>query len=439
MELLIVFSVFVACMAAALIFDVTMLLPLGIGFILFAGLSLRRGFTLKQVLGFAKESLRDSFIVVGILLLIGCLTGMWRLSGTVAYFVTLGVSAIPPKVFVLAAFLLSAVMSYALGTSFGVTATAGVILMSIARAGGVDPVLTAGAVMSGVYVGDRGSPAASSGNLVAVLTHTDMRRNVRDMLKCSIVPFALCCVIYALLSLGSPMESMDTGIMNMLGEEFELVWYCLVPAVLMIVLPFCGLSVKWSMAVSLASSFAVSLFVQNESLLSCLRAMTVGYEAENAELSAMLSGGGIVSMLEICGILIISCSYGSIFENTGMLFSVNEKVGRLSDKIGRYPVMLILGALVSALFCNQTIGAMMQSNLSSGLYREDESYDKMIDMENSVILEAGLVPWCIACSVPLAMLGVGVSTVPLAFYLWLVPLWWLIRTKTKKTKTSEQI
>lgn len=432
MELLAVFIVFAVCMAAALIFDITMLLPLAVGFVLFVGLSLHRGYSLRQVMGFAKGSLKESFIVVGILLLIGCLTGMWRLSGTVAYFVTLGVSAIPPRVFILSAFLLSAIMAYALGTSFGVTATAGVILMSIARAGGVDPVLAAGAVMSGVYVGDRGSPAASSANLVSVLTHTDMRKNVREMLKCSIVPFGICCIIYALLSLRTPMESADTDVINMLGEEFELVWYCLIPAVLMLVLPFCGMSIKLSMAVSLLSSVAVAVFAQHADFSTCLKAMVTGYEAKNAELSPMLAGGGIMSMLEICGILTISCSYGGIFENTGLLAPVNDRIARASEKIGRFPVMLLLGAAVSALFCNQTVGTIMQSNLSAELYGADENGDKMIDMENSVILEAALVPWCIASSVPLAMMGVGSRTLLLSFYLWLVPVWWLIRRKTKK-------
>ena len=56
----------------------------------------------------------------------------------------------------------------------------------------------------------------------------------------------------------------------------------------------------------------------------------------------------------------------------------------------------------------------------------------MLDMENSVIVLAGLVPWCIASSVPLAMLGAGASSLPAAVYLWLVPLWWAVRNRKKK-------
>ena len=430
MDVLIAFLLFAAGMTACLILNITMILPLALGFVLFSGAVLRRGFSAKEILSFALESLKDSFIVIGILLLIGCLTGMWRLSGTVAYFVTAGVSVIPPRLFLLAAFLLASAMSYALGTSFGVTATAGVILMSIARAGGVDPVLAAGAILSGVYVGDRGSPAASSGNLVAVLTHTDMRKNVREMLRCSVVPFLICCAAYGFLSARSPMQSVSSGILEMLGSEFTLHWLCIVPAVLMIVLPFCGLSIKLSMAVSLVSSALAALFIQHAGVGECLRAMLLGYETQRAELADVLSGGGVFSMLEVSVILIISCSYGSIFQRTGLLDGVNRFVGAAAERLGRFAVMLLLSVSISGIFCNQTIGVIMQSNLASGLYGDSDSEKtaKMLDIENSVILVSGLVPWCIACSVPRAMLGVGAGAVPYAFYLWLVPLWWLIRS-----------
>lgn len=424
------FLLFTLSMALSLITDLTMIIPLAVGFFLFSAVAVRRGFSFRTVLGFAAESLRESFIVIRILLLIGCLTGMWRLSGTVAYFVTLGISVIPARLFLLAAFLLAAGMSFALGTSFGVTATAGVILISIARAGGVDPVLASGAILSGVYVGDRGSPAASSGNLVAVLTHTDMRKNVRIMLKTSLIPFLICCVIYYFLSFRAPMSTIDTSVLEQLEGEYSLKWYCIIPAVLMILLPFCGLSIKLSMAVSLAVSAAVSFAVQKCGFAECVSAMVAGFAPRNDKLADMLSGGGIISMLEVCVILLISCSYGSIFRETGLLSGVNRKLGSLAERLGRFPVMLLLGFGVSALFCNQTIGAIMQSNLSDGLYGESENENnrKMIDMENSVILIAGLVPWCIASSVPLSMLGAGAESLPFGFYLWLVPLWWFVVT-----------
>lgn len=434
MELAVSFLMFIAAMAVCLVLDVTMVLPLSIGFVLFTWTAVRKGFALKQVLNFAKESVGESLIVVRILMLIGCLTGLWRISGTVAYFVTLGISVIPPAVFLLAAFLLAAIMSFALGTSFGVTATAGVILISIARAGGINPILAAGAIFSGVYVGDRGSPAASSGNLVAVLTHTDMRRNVREMLKTSVLPFLLCCVLYLGLSAFAPMQHMDTRITDSLGAEFTLSVWCLVPAVLMIVLPFCGVQIKYSMLLSLAASFGVTLLVQERSLMDCLRTLVLGFTPTNPDLDTMLSGGGIVSMLEVCIILLISGTYGGIFRGTELLSGVTGRLQKAADKIGRYPLMLGMSFLICGLFCNQTIGIIMQNQLSDGLYGDspEECSRKMLDIENSVVLTAGIVPWCIASSVPLAMLGVDARAVPVGFYLWLVPLFYLLSGRGRK-------
>ena len=434
MKLFFAFLLFLASMGVCLALNVTMLLPLTLGFVLFFLLALDRGYKPREVLHMAGGTLPESFIVIKIMLLIGCLTGLWRACGTIACFVCEGVGLMPPGAFLLAAFLLTAVMSYALGTSFGVAATCGVILMAIARAGGVDPVLAAGAIFSGLYVGDRGSPAASSGNLVAALTGTDMRDNVRRMVPSSVLPFLLCCLIYGLMSLRFPMAQTDTAVLSRLDAAFSLHWVCLVPALLMLVLPFCRVPVKWSMCVSIVASVLIAVLVQGLTVGETLWAMVVGYTPADQELRSMLSGGGMVSMLEVSAILLISGTYGGIFRETGLLSGLTDGLKSLAERIGRYPSMLIMSIGVSAVFCNQTISAIMLSQLSEPLYRPEEKEEKMLDLENSVILTAGLVPWCIACSVPFEMMGVGTRGVLFAFYLWLLPACFCVKRLWERRK-----
>ena len=128
----------------------------------------------------------------------------------------------------LAAFLLTSIVSYALGTSFGVVSTIGVILMTIARASGVSPVFAGGAILSGLYVGDRAAPASSCASLVASQTGTDVTQNIRKMIRPSLLPIGLCIALYGALSLLSAPESMDTSLL----ERFDMEIYtqCLVPA-----------------------------------------------------------------------------------------------------------------------------------------------------------------------------------------------------------------
>ena len=116
-----------------------------------------------------------------------------------------------------------------------------------------------------------------------------------------------------------------------------------------------------------------------------------------------------------------------------MLDSVERVFEKLSSRLGRFPAMVAASVSVCAVFCNQTVGAMMCAQLMGGRYGDapDERTAMMLDMENSVITIAGLVPWCIACSVPVRLLDCGMAAVPFAAYLYLTPICWYIHLKRK--------
>ena len=60
-------------------------------------------------------------------------------------------------------------------------------------------------------------------------------------------------------------------------------------------------------------------------------------------------------------------------------------------------------------------------------------------MENSVILIACMVPWCIGCSVPLSFFGVSAACLPYAFYIYLIPLsWFLLKKRWFAEKKQEK-
>ena len=398
-----------------------------------------RGYGFREIFEMAWPGIRGALIVAEVLVLIGCLTGLWRGNGTIAYFIDRGIRLLPPSLFVLSAFLLAAAMSLAIGTSFGVVATAGVILMSIARAGGVHPIPVAGAIMSGIYVGDRNSPAASSAALVAAVTGTDQNRNIRIMFRSALPVLILCTILYAALSFVFPMKEMNTDAVSLLSSSFQMSWICMVPAALMLVLPLCKVKVKTAMAVDILVSFLIAVFIQHAGVGETFKVMVMGYEASDEELSVLLNGGGIRSMLEVCYILVVSGSFADIMNGTGLLTGAYRLVEKSRDKIGRTGTMTLLSVLTCAILCNQTIGVLMVNRLGSNLYRESEKYEKMLDIENSVIMIAGLVPWCIAASVPLNTMGVGAQALPLSFFVWLLPLWHLGKSFVMKRKRERSV
>lgn len=163
------------------------------GLLLFWALGRKQGFTRRQLWDMAWAKCKKSLIVVRIIALIGVITGLWRCGGSIACSIVWGVGLVTPKLFLLLAFLLCAAFSYVLGTSYGVSSTLGVILMALARSGGVDPTITAGVILSGVYFGDRCSPASSAASLVAAVTDTDLYRNVHQMLRTAALPTVFIC------------------------------------------------------------------------------------------------------------------------------------------------------------------------------------------------------------------------------------------------------
>ncbi|MBR0311181.1 MAG: hypothetical protein IJQ98_02185, partial [Oscillospiraceae bacterium] len=179
MDFGIAFAFFLGAMLFCLIRGYALSWALAFALALFFAVGLRRGYKSGAHAQKAWSKMPKTMIVLRIIFLIGILTGVWRSCGTIAFFIYYGVRAIPPSLFVLLSFLLTALLSYALGTSFGVTSTAGVVLIALARSGGVDPAVAAGAILSGVYFGDRGAPTSSCASLVAALTETELYRNVR--------------------------------------------------------------------------------------------------------------------------------------------------------------------------------------------------------------------------------------------------------------------
>lgn len=423
MDLLISFGVFVIAMLACLLSGYTMVIALLVGLAAFIVTGMRRGFAFGQLAKMGIGGAKDAIDVIAVMAVIGFITAIWRASGTIAFFVFYGMKIITPGIFLIITYLLCTLLSYALGTSFGVTGTAGVIFMSLARAGGVNPLITAGVIMSGVYFGDRCSPVASSALLVASITKTDILTNVKYMLKTSALPFGITLIAYAVLSFKNPLANVDQSFMNTISTEFNISWWCLVPALFMLILPLLKVKVINAMFVSIASGFIISMTLQGMDVLTLVKAMIFGYKSEG-QLADIINGGGFLSMIEVVFIVSISCAFSGILDGTNMLESIQDKLALMINKIGHFASSVVVSFVTLAVFCNQTIASMMCNDMLKKPYADTGAgkQELCIDLENSVIILAPVVPWTIACTVPLSFLQVETGAMLYAFYVFLLPV-----------------
>lgn len=272
--------------------------------------------------------------MVPVFLLIGMVTALWRSSGTISFFLYHGLRGIAPGSFLLMAFLIPAALSFALGTSYGVTGTAGVVLITLARSGGVDLASAAGAILSGAYFGDRCSPMSSCATLVAACTGTRLYDNVREMLRTGLVPTVLTAAVFGAASLRHPIASVDDGVLSALAEGFSLHWSVLLPAALMLVLPLARVPVKWAMAASAAAALVLTVFLQGLPWAEALRTALLGYQPSRTELGEILSGGGMLSMVKTCAIVLVTSLYAGILEGIDALAPAKGLVERLAGPAG---------------------------------------------------------------------------------------------------------
>ena len=417
------FALFMAAVVACLVIGKSLVWAILWGLCLFFTLGLRRGYSSRELFAMAWKKGKSALIVVPVFLMIGMVTGLWRSSGTISFFLYYGLKGIDPTWFVLMAFLLSAALSFALGTSYGVCGTAGVVLMTLARSGGVSVAVTAGAVVSGAYFGDRCSPMSSCANLVAACTGTKLYSNVKEMLKTAVLPTVLTIVFYGVLSVRNPITEVDAATLDALQAHFSLTWPVMIPAAMMLVLPLLKLPVKWAMTASAAAALLVSVLLQGMPLTDALHTAIFGFAPEQPELS-ILSGGGLMSMTTASVIVFVTSLYSGILEGIEALLPAKKTVDRLADKIGLFPTMTLVSTLVVMIFCNQSVMVIMDEQLLDESYgkRGGSRMERAMDIANSGVTIAGLVPWSIAISVPLTMLGADYSAVPFAALLYLIPL-----------------
>lgn len=433
MDFYLAMALFLSGIVASMVLGLALTWPVAFGFCVFFALGLYRGHRPRGIFAMALTSVKSVMVVVRILLIMGLLTATWRASGTIAFFVYWGIAYTDPAYFLLAAFLLPAILCLAFGSSMGVSGTAGLILMTIARSGGADLAVVGGAVMSGAFFGERLSPASSAAVLNATVTQGDLGENQRELWKDTVIPLIITLLIYGYWAGQYPIAQIDQEVVESLATSFDLSPAMALPGVVLIALPWFHVKSVTSITISTALAGVLALIYQDTSLVTLVEQCLFGYQEVLPGLGDIMVGGGLQSMVSVIIIVTLSTAYCGILSGIRALDPLKHQLSVLADKIGLFPVQFILGLLSPALFCNQAVSIVINAETTQELYQE-RGYSPLqhsIHGGNAVINLAGLVPWAISCSVPLTNMGATPAALPYAVFVYLVPVWYLFTWKKR--------
>lgn len=418
---LIVISLFGIALLFCLLANLSILYALSLGFILFFSYGLLKKHSFKEMIQMSLQGIYQIKEILLVLVLIGMITATWRAAGTIPYITYTSSHLIIPSIFILIVFLLNCLISVLTGTSVGTAATIGIICMSLGNIMGINEVFVGGAILSGIYFGDRCSPVSTSALLISTLTQTNIYQNIKRMIRTSFVPFIATCAIYLILGFTSIAKPQTLEVLNITPNYFKLHWIVLLPAFLIIFLALFKMRVLWLMSISVLVSCLLCVFVQDISISNLIQIMVWGYHIDNTDLAGIFNGGGVLSMLRVIAIVCISASYSGIFKGTDILKSLKKSIAASSKYLSVYGSILLVSFCTAIVTCSQTLSIILTYLLCKDLTTDNR--ELAIDLEDTAVVVSPLIPWSISCAIPLVTIGAPVMSITLACYLYLIPLW----------------
>lgn len=427
-----VLSLFAAGLLLCIRLGWSLVLAMLFGYVLFFAYGLFQGRRPRRLLRVSGQGVAASAGITLVFLLIGALTAVWRAAGTIPLIITWAAPLLSPSAAVLLSFLLCSLVSFLTGTSFGTAATMGSICMSVGSLMGVSPALLGGAILSGSFFGDRSSPMSTSALLVASVTGTDLYDNLKGMLRTALVPFLVTCGVYCLSGFAADGTGAAPELAGLFSAAFRLHWAAALPAALVLLLSLLRVPVRWSMLASIALGSLLCLILQGTSLPGLLSLLFFGYHCPDAALAPMLDGGGILSMVEVTAMVLISSSYSGLFRETGLLRRFQGILARLARHVTPFGSTALASLFTAMIACNQTLAILLTHQLCLDLLPDLRAL--ALDLENTVVVIAPLIPWSIAAAVPLTVVGAPSRAILWAAYLYLVPLWNLLAALRRRGK-----
>ncbi|PTW02792.1 NhaC family Na+:H+ antiporter [Halanaerobium saccharolyticum] len=366
-----------------------------------------------------------------ILIIIGMVIGSWILSGTIQTMVYYGLELLSPGIFLPAAFLLAAVTSILIGSSFGTIATMGIVLLGVAEGLGVPKAITVGAIVSGAMLGDKISPMSDSTNLTAAMSSTDLFDHIKSMLYVSGPAALISLILYAVIGTfyldGSANLANINQILSSLSQNFNISLWTLIPPALMLLLSLFKVPAIASLSLSFITASLFAVLTQGSSFAEILNAAANGYQADTGLelLDSLLTQGGINNMMSTVAIIMAGTAMGGILEKARILEVILDSLLKVVKK----PRDLILISLSSAYIMLLATGEMFVSIVIPGrtlapAYQEMKVDNSVLSrsLETASTLGCSILPWGVVSVYIQNVMDIGFSYIPYTFLSFLAPV-----------------
>ena len=383
-----------------------------------------RGISFDKMQESMAESVHTSMGAIYLFFFIGILVTALMISGAIPSLIYFGLNIISSKTFYLSSFLATAIIGIAIGSSLTTVATLGVALMSISNAFGLNPAITAGAIVSGAFFGDKMSPLSDTTGIAASIVGIDLFDHIKNMMYTTIPAFIVSAIAFTLMSLGQDAASLD-GIESFRSSILAtgLVHpYSLLAFGVLILLSIKRIPAVLTLIYTSLASLLISKLHSSYSMGQLAKFFFDGFSMDglSQDIGSLVSRGGISSMFFIMTIVILALSLGGLLFGLGIIPSILNSLNQVLDSPSRVSACVVATALgVNLIVGEQYLSILLAGKTFKPIYDQLGLHPKNLSrtLEDSGTVINPLVPWGVCGAFSTSMLGVAtLAYLPFAIF-----------------------
>jgi len=394
-------------------------------------IALYTGSSWENVQEKAGQKLAQLFPALLILFSIGGLIGAWILSGTIPYFVNIGLEWIDINTFILTAFLCTGLMSIMTGTSWGSVSTIGIALVGMSSVLQVPTEIVAGAIISGAYFGDKLSPLSDTTNVAALAAGANLYDHIGHMLYTAVPSFLIAGVVYYFVGLSLVDDTngtfefpqMAVTLSNEIFGIFKSGFVVIIPPIVILMSIFLKFPALAGIVLSTLVAALIGVFYQDFELSHAVSAIMTGFNTEmlngreishlmplSDDLNVLLNRGGINSMLSAMIIVISAILLMGAMEASGIINYIVDKLLKAANTIFKLIAStMVTGLMMISLSSHGSVSALIVGNLYKNNYKKLglAPVNLSRSIEDSVTMTDPILPWSVSGVYMATTLGVA--------------------------------
>ena len=402
---------------------------------------IKNGYSYKVIEQNIVDGISTALPAILILFSVGSLIGMWMLSGTVPTMIYYGLLLLDPSVFYPATCVLCAVTALSIGSSWTVAGTLGIGLVGVA--GGMDLSLpiTAGAIISGAYFGDKMSPLSDTTNLAPAVTGIDLFTHIRHMTWTTTPSFVIALTLFVVLGLTETPRDPDESLaetLRILDANFTINPLMLLPVAVVVLMAWRKLPAVAAILSGVLAGLLIALGFQREVIFDQIEgsalapgiatAKTIwivlfdGFSATtgNEDLDSLLSRGGMSSMLTTVWLILSAMTFGAALEKAGVLERLVQMLVGFARSVGALIATTVATCFgVNTLAADQYIAIVLPGRMFRDAYHERGLHEKNLSrtLEDAGTITSPLIPWNTCGAYMAGTLGVAtLAYLPFCFF-----------------------